>query len=177
LEVYVASERWLLLQHLLHVEGGQFVPESPGQFAPELVVSLPRNQVVWFIRISSGEAFVPGMIWKAGKDGVLVFACKGKDRPKEQMPLFHAPFFNINYNGAVCMGNVCIEMEGTTNLEEFMFKWEQYFFNSYFSHTLQGGSIIDGNIVQLWQGLLESGDKFPEGVLKLSGYKLADLFR
>jgi hypothetical protein len=53
LEVYVASERWLLLQHLLHVEGGQFAPESPGQFAPELVVSLPRNQVVWFIRISS----------------------------------------------------------------------------------------------------------------------------
>jgi hypothetical protein len=43
----------LLLQHLLHVEGGQFVPESPGQFAPELVVSLPRNQVVWFIRIST----------------------------------------------------------------------------------------------------------------------------
>ncbi|WP_205771904.1 hypothetical protein, partial [Mucilaginibacter terrenus] len=43
----------LLLQHLLHVEGGQFVPESPGQFAPELVVSLPRNQVVSFIRISS----------------------------------------------------------------------------------------------------------------------------
>lgn len=54
MEVYVASERWLLLQHLLHVEGGQFVPESPGQFAPELVVSLPRNQVVWFIRISTG---------------------------------------------------------------------------------------------------------------------------
>ncbi|MFI5158664.1 MAG: hypothetical protein ACHQF4_07340, partial [Sphingobacteriales bacterium] len=46
------SERWLLLQHLLRVEGGQFVPESPGQFAPELVVSLRRNQVVWFIRIS-----------------------------------------------------------------------------------------------------------------------------
>jgi hypothetical protein len=53
LEVYVASERWLLLQHLLHVEGGHFVPESPGQFAPELVVSLRRNLVVWFIRISN----------------------------------------------------------------------------------------------------------------------------
>jgi hypothetical protein len=45
----------LLLQHLLHVEGGQFVPESPGQFAPELVVSLPRNKVVWFIRISTTQ--------------------------------------------------------------------------------------------------------------------------
>jgi hypothetical protein len=38
---------------LLHVEGGQFTPEYPGQFAPELVVSLRRNQVVWFIRISN----------------------------------------------------------------------------------------------------------------------------
>src|ERR1700722_12882977 len=47
-----ALKRWLLLQHLLRVWGGQFPPECPGQFPPEWVVSLRRNVVVTFIRIS-----------------------------------------------------------------------------------------------------------------------------
>jgi hypothetical protein len=48
-----ALKRWLLLQHLLRVWGGQFPPECPGQFPPEWVVSLRRNVVVTFIRIST----------------------------------------------------------------------------------------------------------------------------
>lgn len=140
----------------------------------------PQKRYLLFIgklTIPCGEAFVPAMVWKAGRDGVSVFAIRGKNRPQNNSVLYHAPFFNINYNGAVCMGNVRIDIERTTHLEEFMFKWEQYFFNSYFSHTLQGGSIIDGNIVQLWQGLVSSAAKFPEDVLTKSNYKLADLFR
>jgi hypothetical protein len=43
----------LLLQHLLLVLGGQFPPKCPGQFAPKRVVSLRRNGVVTFIRISN----------------------------------------------------------------------------------------------------------------------------
>jgi hypothetical protein len=50
-----ALKRWLLLQHLLRVWGGQFPPECPGQFRPEWVVSLRRNGVVTFIRISSNR--------------------------------------------------------------------------------------------------------------------------
>ncbi|MCW3117929.1 MAG: hypothetical protein JWM28_2011, partial [Chitinophagaceae bacterium] len=41
-----------LLQHLLRVWGCQFPPECPGQFLPEWVVSLRRNGVFTFIRIS-----------------------------------------------------------------------------------------------------------------------------
>ena len=48
-----ALKRWLLLQHLLRVWGGQFPPECTGQFRPEWVVSLRRNGVVTFIRIST----------------------------------------------------------------------------------------------------------------------------
>src|SRR5476651_602792 len=47
-----ALKRWLLLQHLLRVWGGQFPPERTGQFRPEWVVSLRRNVVVKFNRIS-----------------------------------------------------------------------------------------------------------------------------
>jgi hypothetical protein len=53
--VSLPSKRWLLLQHLLRVWGGQFPPECPGQFRPEWVVSLRRNGVVTFIRISTIE--------------------------------------------------------------------------------------------------------------------------
>jgi len=52
-KVSLPSKRWLLLQHLLRVWGGQFPPECPGQFRPEWVVSLRRNGVVTFIRIST----------------------------------------------------------------------------------------------------------------------------
>jgi hypothetical protein len=45
----------LLLQHLLLDLGGQFPPKCPGQFPPKRVVSLRRNGVVTFIRISMLE--------------------------------------------------------------------------------------------------------------------------
>lgn len=140
----------------------------------------PQERNLLFIdklTIPCGKAFVPGMIWKAGRDGVSVFAVKSKNRPQDHSVLYHAPFFNINYNGAVCMGNVRITIERTTHLQEFMFQWEQYFFNSYFSHTLQGGSIIDGNIVQLWQGLIDSDTRFPENVLIKTNFTLSSLFK
>lgn len=140
----------------------------------------PQKRPLLFIDrlgIPSGEASVPGMIWKAGCDCLSVFACKGKERPKNQSPLYYAPFFNIHANGSVCMGNVRIDIERSTHLEDFMHKWEQYFFNSYFSHTLQGGSLIDGNLVQLWQGLVNSEVRFPENVLTKTNYSLSNLFR
>jgi hypothetical protein len=47
-----ASLRWFALQHQLHYYSGHFRPEYPGQFAAEWVVSLSRNGMVTFIRIS-----------------------------------------------------------------------------------------------------------------------------
>ncbi|MNT14365.1 hypothetical protein D3C72_1493670 [compost metagenome] len=51
-EGFIPSNVWLLLQHILHPSGGQFAPEYTGQFPPESVVSLKRNQVVKFNGIS-----------------------------------------------------------------------------------------------------------------------------
>ncbi|MET3981764.1 5-methylcytosine-specific restriction endonuclease McrBC GTP-binding regulatory subunit McrB [Mucilaginibacter sp. UYP25] len=44
---------------MLRVWGGQFPPEYPGQFRPEWVVSLRRNGVVTFIRISINDGLIP----------------------------------------------------------------------------------------------------------------------
>jgi len=46
----------LLLQHFLLLRGGQFAPESGGQFPAESVVSLRRNQVVNISEFSTSVA-------------------------------------------------------------------------------------------------------------------------
>ena len=46
-----------------------------------------------------------------------------------------------------------------------MSKWEEYFFNSRFSHVLGGKSPVKGNIIQLWQSLKDSRRKFPVSCL------------
>jgi PRTRC genetic system protein B len=116
--------------------------------------------------IPCGNAFVPAMLWKATRQRLQVFALKGKGRPTAKTTLSHAPFFNIYEDGAVCMGTVDINIDRHTRLEDFMARWEQYFFNSYFSHGLAGGGLTNQNIVQLWQQQVTSGQRFPEAALK-----------
>jgi PRTRC genetic system protein B len=127
------------------------------------------------LTIPCGKAHVPALVWKAGRDKVSVFALTTTDRPTDNTPLFNAPFFNINADGEVCMGSVDTDFEEDCDLPEFMNQWEHYFFNSYFSHLI-GHSPINGNLVSLWQQLMQSPDQcFPTEVLKPNGKKLKDV--
>jgi PRTRC genetic system protein B len=125
--------------------------------------------------IPSGMAKVPAMLWKGSKDSLSVFALKGNRKPLLNTPLFHAPYFNMHPDGKVCMGTVRLKIDGDTCLEDFIGLWESYFFNSYFSHTIEGGSLCAKNIVQIWQEQLKKGSPFPEIHLTKSGKTLADL--
>lgn len=60
-------------------------------------------------------------------------------------------------------------------LEEFITAWEQAYWNSYFSHLIGEVSPVNVNIVQLWQGLGNTGKKFPPEVLNPSGKTIKDL--
>lgn len=129
----------------------------------------PKVQPLFFtegLTIPCGKAFVPALLWKATRNHLQVFALKGNKRPTLKTALHHAPFFNISSNGGVCMGTVSIDIDRTTRLEDFMAQWERYFFNSYFSHGLDGGGLTNVNIVQLWRQLIASGERFPETALK-----------
>lgn len=110
--------------------------------------------------IPSGTAHVPPLIWRAGRRKLQVFAHSG-DGLTLEMPLLRAPFFNVYADGAVCMGNVKINIPATCGLEQFIHLWEDYFFNSFFSHTIHQQIISGGNIVQLWQQLIASNKPFP----------------
>jgi PRTRC genetic system protein B len=120
------------------------------------------------VGIAEGTASVPAMLWKADRNCLQVFALASNRRPTETTTLYHAPFFNVYENGSVCMGNVDIKIKKTASLEEFTSAWEDYFFNSYFSHLMGDHNPIKGNCVSLWENLISTGDTFPKAVLKKS---------
>lgn len=135
---------------------------------PFAVWHTPAQKVKLFFKkdlgISSGMVNIPALIWKASRASLAVFAVTDCEI-SERTPLFHAPFFNMYEDGRVCMGNVNIEIKKDCALEDFIAKWQEAFFNSYFSHTIQGHHPIKGNIVQLWKGLSGKDKDFPTGQL------------
>jgi hypothetical protein len=73
------------------------------------------------------------------------------------------------------MGTVSVRIKADCLLEEFMQQWEQYFFNSYFSHLIREKSPVKGNIIQLWQSLVNSGKQFSMKYLIKNGLTLKQL--
>jgi PRTRC genetic system protein B len=128
------------------------------------------------LRIPSGKAHIPALVWKAGRGGLQLFAVTDTVF-QETTALSYAPFFNLYHDGRVCMGNVRIRIPGDCGLEQFMEHWQEYFFNSYFSHLIGGHQPTKINIVQLWQHLTATAEPFPADVLNPSPYQLKNLFR
>ena len=161
-----------------------------GILPPEVLYINPDKNgfVVWFTKaqrenlffidklgIPGGKASIPSMIWKADEVGLSVFALWDNKRPTIKTPLFHAPFFNIYSTGKVCMGTVDVEINSYGSLEEFMQSWQEYFFNSYFSHSLDNYAPVSTNIVSLWKDLINSRKKFPVSVLSKNGQTLKNI--
>lgn len=139
----------------------------------------PQETPLFFaaaLGIPSGQGKVPGMVWRADRDQLSVYALKGSRRPSAKTALCHAPFFNIYTDGKVCMGNVRVRIGQDTRLEEFMAQWESYFWNSYFSHLMGDFNPVTENIVQLWKVQVKTDRPFPCQSLKVNRYTLQSLF-
>lgn len=129
------------------------------------------------LQIPNGKAKVPPMLWFVSKSSLSVFALATDRRPTENTPLHYAPFFNIYEDGKVCMGTVSIDIENSASVEEFIQAWENYFFNSCFSHLLGNQSPIKGNCVAIWKDLINTGKPFPKEVLRKNNKTLKNLLR
>jgi PRTRC genetic system protein B len=127
------------------------------------------------LSIPSGRAKIPAMLWKATREQLFVYALKTTNKPTEKTPLYHAPFFNVHENGNVCMGTVAIEIGSKCFLGDFITQWEQYFFNSFFSHLMDSHTPVNCNIVQLWQQQVSGNRDFPNSVLKRNKKTVKDL--
>jgi PRTRC genetic system protein B len=137
-----------------------------------------QKRPLYFIEglgIPSGQGFVPAMVWQATKNSLRVFAVLSNRRPTEKTTLYYAPFFNIYEDGRVCMGPVSIDIKNSASVEEFTRAWEDYFFNSYFSHLMGENSPVKGNCVTLWKDLVTSDRTFPTALLKSSSKTVKNL--
>jgi len=104
--------------------------------------------------LKDGYYPIPPLLWKADRENLWVYGLSTSKKPGLKTKLYHAPFFNIHQDGRVCMGTVDISIEKHTSLEEFMRLWQEYFFNSKFSHVIGNTSPLEGNIIQKWSELL-----------------------
>ncbi|GAA5089336.1 prokaryotic E2 ligase family D protein [Chryseobacterium ginsengisoli] len=149
-----------------------------------------NGQVIWYSKaqyrdlyfvenlgIPNGKAHIPTLLWIADRNRISVFAIKTDRRPTEKTKLCHAPFFNIHSSGSVCMGTVDINIKKTSSLEAFTNLWQEYFFNSYFSHLMHSHNPIKGNLVSLWKNLMENNENFPKDSLKETGLTLKNLLK
>lgn len=128
----------------------------------------PQEVNLFFVdslNIPSGKYHIPAMLWKANADHLAVFAIKGRSKPGATTKLYHAPYLNVYSRGNVCMGTVEIQIGKSTCLEDFMQLWEQYFFNSNFSHSISGNNSTKTNTTDLWRSLSGSGKPFPQDEL------------
>ncbi|MCP2025794.1 PRTRC genetic system protein B [Flavobacterium sp. HSC-32F16] len=150
--------------------------------------SAGKGSVLWYTKsqkrklyfmdslgIPSDMAHVPPLLWHATKNSLRVFALLSGRRPTENTVLYYAPFFNIYEDGRVCMGSVNINIKNSASVEQFTNAWENYFFNSYFSHLMGEKSLIKGNCVSLWKDLVATGRPFPTAVLQKNNKTLKNL--
>ena len=129
------------------------------------------------LEIPNGMAEVPAMLWFANKRSLKIFALSSNRRPTEKTHLFYAPFFNVYVDGNVCMGTVDVNIQNSNSLEEFTTKWEDYFFNSYFSHLMNEHNPINGNCVSLWKSLINNDKPFPKETLRTANRPLKNLLQ
>lgn len=112
------------------------------------------------------------MLWHANKESLTVFAVASARRPTAKTKLYQAPLFNVYENGNVCMGTINIKIKQSASVEAFIAAWEDYIFNSYFSHLVQNHNPVKGNCVTLWKELVNTGKPFPKEVLKKTNQTL-----
>ena len=145
-----------------------------------------KGSVIWYtkakkvklfftesLEIPNGVAHTPPMLWMASKQHLTVFALTSDKRPTEKTVLFHAPFFNVYENGSVCMGTVNVDIKNSASVEEFIRAWENYFFNSRFSHLNHNPT--NSNCINLWKELVNTDKTFPKEILKKTNKTLKNL--
>lgn len=135
----------------------------------------PEERYLFFndgIGIPDGKMVVPGLVYVVNKDGLSLYAFKGK---KPTGTLYHAPFMNVDIH--VCLGNAKIKKPQDRTFANVIDYWEKMFWKSEFSHIL-GDNPIEGNLATITKHCIQTGEPFPTDVLKIyKEKKLNDLLK
>jgi hypothetical protein len=108
----------------------------------------------------------------AKKESLFLFAYKAK-RLTFGTQLYAAPFFNVNMDGNVCLGNAKLKLPEKLTFQMFFKHWEEKFFLSEFSHVL-GNNPTKTNLVLVTMNSARVFDNAE--LLPIKKLKLKNLF-
>lgn len=163
---------------------------KPKALLPQNVIyiDLTKNKTIWYskpiikklyfsdnLEIKPLSIYVPPLVWSADDAQLHIYALKKSRKPTINTKLCYAPFMNVYKNGGVCMGTVKVNVSSSDCLEDFIKKWQDIFFNSYFSHFLHSENIMNGNVLNTYKKLHETKDNFPIELLNYTSLKIKDL--
>lgn len=122
-------------------------------------------------RLSGTPVPHPGLVFIATPNNLTVYAVPGDQRPTDDTPLMHAPYWNMFPGGALCRGTTRYPTTFTPAAQD---DWETAFFQSVFT----GPSRTDWymNWGKSYEELLDAAlaaGTFPEQVLIPAGLTLA----
>lgn len=112
----------------------------------------------------NGTIPLPGLVFAVKQKSMKVFAVKGRERPTQESPLFHAPLMNVWEGGNVCTGSMPLP---ESSVAESIASWEAAFWQSAFSHPNHPKPVrYKGGIHQISSDLLDGRFKvFPARAL------------
>jgi PRTRC genetic system protein B len=151
----------------------------PVEFLPDEVVARTPELLAWwtpaavramFFRAGSELETVsakrfphPALLFVVRNNVLHVRALLATQRPRSDSKLAAAPYWNIDSNGAVCVGTMRTPKSLTVSS---IAAWQQAFFQSEFTHPGGGGRLTKrrGGTAALWKSLAGK-DRFPISTL------------
>ncbi|MGN6435973.1 MAG: hypothetical protein ACTHMM_05540 [Agriterribacter sp.] len=131
------------------------------------------EQVLHFapaLKLKTGKAWVPAMIYVADSGDLDVYALKSNSRPKSDTKLFIAPFHNTGDDGAVCLGSAKVEKPKQLTYLNLMKYWESLFWLSEFTH-LNGTNKTKSDMGKVWANLLKNNSVKWSDINELRAYE------
>lgn len=111
------------------------------------------------LKISSGQSWVPPMIYLVDRKELSVFCVKTNSRPKEATKLFRAPFHNVGDSGSVCLGSATVKKPSEKTFDSTLKYWEDLFWLSEFSHLNGATNPTKSALGKVWAKLIKSKQK------------------
>lgn len=147
---------------------------SVGGFMPSNILSFDvahggNYKMVWYrteeerflhfasqLKISSGKAWVPALVYKVDRRSLTVVAVKTNQRPVLKTKLFRPPFHNVSDLGSVCLGSAKVAKPKHNTYDSLMKYWEDLFWLSEFSHLNGASNPTKSPLENVWKKLIKS---------------------
>lgn len=119
-------------------------------------------------RLNAKVYAMPPLVWKIEGRHLYVRSLRDNARPRANTKLCHAPYWNTDASGRVCLG----DMKRPTSVGlDTLRSWEDGYFGSQFTGQNGGGERVRGGLAKFWKARSARG-AFPAAALVDAGETL-----